>query len=1052
MKRMLVCGVLSGVLILSASHLVAQITTGVVSGTVTDETGGVLPGVTVVVRHLQTGATRTFLTDDGGRYSVPQLAPGDYEIRADLPGFKTMVRSGILLTVGREAVVNIVLPVGQISDEVVVKGEAPLVETTTTTLAGLVDDKKIRDLPLNGRSFTQLALLQTGVTVYGSADSNPVAGTGVKFSVNGGRPNNNNFMLDGVNIADSGGSTPGGATGQNLGVEAILEFSVLTNTYSAAFGRNSGGVINIVSKSGTNEWHGSIFEFHRNSALDAKNFFDRHDKKIPHFIRNQFGFAIGGPIQKDKTFIFGNYEGLRDRLGLTGVSVVPNALARQGLVPDAVTKELTNVGLHPKVAPYLKLYPLPNGRDFGDGTGELLTSPSQPTDEDYFTLRLDHQISSRHSVFARYNVDDASVLSPSPVLSFGEDFASRTHVVAIQGKTILSAAVLNTATFGFNRSVLNLQTVPLTAEASDSSLSFVPGQPFGRLQVTGLPVLGTVSPVLSAHNTFQYGDDLRWITGTHNVQLGTSIVRLQNNIALRGFGGGYGIYSFGGLVPLLQGRAIFFLGYPSTVTVPSTQQVVQTDRMRGWRQMNLAFYVQDDIKVSRNLTVNLGLRHESMTTISEVNGRESNLRDRLASEWSIGDPIFQNPGKLAIQPRLGIAWDPFGDGKTAVRAGFGIFHDILIGVNYTEPGASNFPWSVLDILLSPPAAAFPNAFAIINTRAPLTRVIHMEPGVKFPTRSHFNANVQRQLGDSTTLTVGYVGSQGFHLTRRADQNTAVPEIRSDGSKFFRAGLSRPNRNFDEIQTVTTDATSSYHSLQIGLSRRFYRGLQFQGSYTFSKSLDDYSQALGSEGRNAPQNSSQWDNRKAERSYSNWDVRNTFTSNFTLELPFGKDLRGLGKGLLSGWMINGILTFASGPPLTVVTGVHRSRDLSQSTNEHPNEAPGRSNNPVLGGPDRYYDPTAFLLPELGTYGRVSRNTVRGPGFGNVDFSVNKTFPLSENSAVEFRAEFFNILNRPNFGRPDGTLFTSGGGIRGSAGRIGSTVNTSRQIQFALRVTF
>lgn len=1034
-----------------------QIATGIISGTVTDASGGVLPGVTITVRNVDTGITQSVLTDDAGRYSVAQLALGSYEVQGDLGGFKTTVRQGITLTVGREAVVNIELTVGEIAEKVVVSGEAPLVETTSTALGGLVDDKKIRDLPLNGRNFAQLALLQPGVTAYNSEVSNVLVGTGLKFSVNGARPSNNNFMLDGVNMADTGGATPGSATGQTLGVEAIREFSVLTNTYSAAFGRNSGGVINIVSQSGTNAWHGSVFEFHRNSALDAKNFFDPHSSKIPHFIRNQFGFAVGGPIKKDHTFIFGNYEGLRERLGLSGVSSVPNAQARQGFLPDPATGRLRDVGLNPNVIPFLKLFPLPNGRDFGDGTAELLTSPSRPSDEDYFMVRLDHQISAKDSIFIRYNLDDGSVFTPSFLLSFGDDFKSRTHLLTIQERRVFSSTVVNSATFGFNRALQDIDTIPLTAEAKDPALSSVPGKPIGRIQVGAqsvasgpLPILGTISPILSAYNTFQYGDDLRWTRGEHNIQIGAAISRLQNNVSNRGFGVDRGLYAIAGLEQLLQGRALAFIVTPPIVILPDGT-VVTTDKMRGWRQTNMGFYLQDDIKLRSNLTLNLGLRTELMTTLNEINGKQSNLESALAPAFTLGDPLFDNPG-VAWQPRVGLAWDPFGDGQTAVRAGFGIFNDVFVGVNYVNAGSFTHPWGTNATVPGPPPATFPSPIALINPARIFSSVVNIGPEVKLPAKLHFNLNIQRQLMQDTTVTFAYVGSQSSHLPRTIDQNTAIPQYRADGTKFFPAGLARRNPNFDTIQTVVTDANGTYHSFQFGASRRFSHGFQFQGSYTLAKSLDDSSQVLGSEGRNAPQNASQWDNRKADRAYSNWDVRNNFTFNFTYDLPVGGGLAGMGRQVLGGWTINGILTFSSGPPLTVVTGVNRSRDLNRSTAERPDLVPGRSNNPVLGGPDRYYDATAFALPELGTYGKVGRNSVRGPGFANVDFAVNKLFPFSEERGIQFRAEIFNILNHPNFGRPAETLFTPAGTFVGSAGRIRSTVNTSRQIQFGLKIIF
>lgn len=1045
---------LTAFFLLFASAVDAQITSGIISGLVTDESGAVLPGATVVVRDVETGISQTLVTDDAGRYVVSQLALGRYEVQAELVGFRKVVRSGITLTVGREAVVNIALSVGEISEKVVVSGEAPLVETTTTAIGGLVDDRKIRDLPLNGRNFAQLALLQTGVTffAYGRESSSALNGTGLKFSVNGSRPNSNNFMLDGMNMADTGNSTPGSATGQNLGVEAIREFSVLTNTYSAAFGRNSGGVINIVSQSGTNAWHGSVFEFLRNSALDAKNFFDRLDLEIPHFIRNQFGFAGGGPIRTDKTFIFGNYEGLRERLGLSSVANVPNELARRGLIPDPVTKQLTDVGLNPKAAPYLNMYPLPNGRDFGDGRGEFLSGPIKRSNEDYLMLRADHQFSPSDSMFARYNFDNGSVYTPNSVRLFADTVSSRTQLFTLQEKRILSPTAVNTASFGFNRAFLNVESEPLTAEGKDPSLSFIPGRRFGLLSVSSLASLGGGgTPLLSAYNTFQYADDLRWSKGRHNIQVGALVSRMQNNIAIYALVGSWGFYSLNGLTELVQGRATSFVAQPATVVDPTSGQSFATERMRGWRQTNMGFYFQDDVRLRSNLSLNLGLRNESMTTVSEINGRQSNLRSPLASVWTLGDPIFNNPG-LAWQPRIGLAWDPFGNGKTAVRAGFGVFNDIIIGQNYTLPARTDFPWGQENTVVTPPASSFPNAYALVSGVQAKATADHLYPDLKYPSKLHFNLNIQRELIGNTTVSVAYVGSESYHLFRRFDDNPAVAQYTSDGFKFFPAGSVRRNPNFDYNRATVTDVTGAYHSLQISVNRRFNKGFQFQASYTWSKSLDDTSQQMVSEGAGGYEFAMQFDNRKADRAVSNWNTPRNFVGNFTYQLPFGAEMGGAGRQLVRGWTINGIFTFADGPPFTALTGVNRSRNATLNTAEFVDQLPGRSSNPVLGGPDRYFDPTAFALPALGTFGKVGRNTLRGPGFESVDFAVTKLFSFTEEKGLQFRAELFNILNRPNFGRPTGTVFLSTGAYSGSAGRITYTVNTSRQLQFGLKFVF
>ncbi|MDA2935204.1 carboxypeptidase regulatory-like domain-containing protein, partial [Acidobacteria bacterium AH-259-D05] len=446
--------VLSTLVVCSISWAAAQVTTASLAGTIMDETQAVIPGVEITVTNLDTNATRTALSGDSGEYLVSDLAPGEYELQAQLPGFQTAVRSGIRLTVGRSASLDITLRIGEVTERVVVTGDAPLVDTLTSTLRGLVDERTVRDLPLNGRSFEQLAMLQAGVVAYygqGDPSGTGQSGSGQRMSVGGARPTQNNFMIDGTNIQAASTSTPGSAAGGvNLGVEAIREFVVLTSSFDATYGRNAGAVINVVTKSGTNELHGSVFEFHRNSALDAKNFFDRVGKPIPAFKRNQFGFSLGGPIIKDKIFLFGTYEGLRERKGQSFVATVPTADGRKGI---GVGPGGTDIPVNPGVVEYINLYPLPNGRDFGDGTGEFLSSPGRTLEDDYFVIRYDQQFSDSDSFFTRYTCACSGLrTSPSRVGIFNSFTESRRQYVTVEEKHIFSPSVLNTFRVGFNRS------------------------------------------------------------------------------------------------------------------------------------------------------------------------------------------------------------------------------------------------------------------------------------------------------------------------------------------------------------------------------------------------------------------------------------------------------------------------------------------------------------------------------------------------------------------------------------------------------------------------
>ena len=581
--------------------VVAQ-TTASLSGTVADSTGAIIPGVAVSVVQVETGAARSVVTDDQGRYQAPSLQPGTYEVSAELPGFQTAVRSGLTLSVGDRSTVDLTLTVGEISERVVVEGEAALVDTTDTTLAGLVDDKKIRDLPLNGRSFDQLALLQPGVAVYHHHTGTSNVGTGTHFSVAGSRPAHNSFILDGININDAASQTPGSAAGNNLGVEAIREFKVLTNTYSAAYGRSSGAIVTVVTKSGTNQWHGSVFEFHRNSALDAKNFFDQVDRDIAPFKRNQFGFSIGGPIVEDKTFIFGTYEGLREGLAVSNVGIVINEAARNGTLPDLANPgETIDIEVADSAAVFFPFIPIPNGRDFGDGTAEFVSSPNRTTHEDYFSVRLDHTFSENNSLFSRYTIDDGEVLSPDKILLYESASENRHQSFVLEERAIISPSFINTARLGFSRSFFQLESVCLNS----CPATFIPGKQFGKFRFgqaqsgpAPITTIGTANPELAPYTTFQFADDINLTRGAHAIQAGINVTRIHNNQVINGTGSN-GQFVFDTIEQFLMGAPASF-----------NADTIDSNRHRGVRHTLFGFYIQDEFRYSPNLTLNLGLRWE----------------------------------------------------------------------------------------------------------------------------------------------------------------------------------------------------------------------------------------------------------------------------------------------------------------------------------------------------------------------------------------------------------------------------------------------------------
>ncbi len=914
-----------------------------VQGIISDATGAVLPGANVTVKNSGTGATVELVSDERGRYLAPLLQPGDYEIQVALPGFQSVTRRGIRLAVGQNAVVDVKLDVGQVTNQVEVVADANPINLTSAALSGLVNDKEIRDLPLNGRSFQQLALLQTGVTAALAAGSDVVGGRTPKISINGARPEQNNFLLDGTDINNVYNKTPGSSAGVLLGVDAILEFQVLTNAYSAEFGRSAGGQINAVTRSGENSVHGSVFEFLRNSALDAKDFFDAKTKPIPPFKRNQFGATLGGPIARDKTFYFLAYEGLIERLGVSGATFVPDANARRGII-DGRT-----VQLHPQVGPYLALFPLPNARALSGGIGEYLFSGKQPTDEHFVQGRIDHHFSNKNAVFTRYTFDNGKVnrlpINKTPIAYTAE--SSRNQYSTTEWRHTFSPTLLNQIRFGINRSTSladNVRTIDIPP-----SMSWLPGEKFGYFTISGVVTENGGDyrlPRFDRLNNISLGDTAFVTRGRHGVRFGFEGQRIhfnQNTTSQRG-----GIVTF----PTLER---FLTGTPSTVEfVP----------------------------------------------------------------------------------------------------GFGIFFDEILPKYYFFTGSLNPPFTTRTSLTNPP---FPNVVANFDpdTVKPQLQVTSFD--LKTPYIMQYNLAIQRQLPGNWDITIGYAGSRGNHLIRVGDINLA-PWTIVDGKKVFQPELGRRNPNFVGTWQRVTDAQSFYNSLQVSAIKRFSSGFRAQTSYTFARSIDDASGINSQDFSNNIQYVADFYDRTYDRGLSAFHVKHNLTFNWTYDLPFARNTRGVANVLFKGWQLNNITTISTGPPFTAqISGYNRSGNLNTtnfSLNERPNLKPGASNNPILGGPDRYWDVNAFELGPLNQRGNLGRNTMIGPGLVNVDFSLVKSFDVSEGKSLQFRAEAFNAPNHPNFAVPSlRTAFTSATGVPSpTAGIISSTVTRPRQIQFGLKLMY
>ncbi len=1036
MNRQLLGAVIS---VFLCTHVaVAQVNTGTISGSVRDSSGAVIPGAKVTVNNADTGVARTAATDQQGRYRAPNLPVGNYRVEVQLEGFQTGIRSGIELTVGWEAVVDVVLIPGAITEKVTVLAEAPLVDTNSATLSGLVQEKEIRDLPLNGRSLDQLVLLQPGILW-----NKRVAGTGGfsqgggKFSISGARPYNNSFLLDGTDANDPRNAMPGSVGGFFLGVDTIREFRVLTNAYSSQYGRAMGGVIIAVTRSGSNQLNGSVFEFLRNSALDAKNFYDRGS--IPAFKRNQYGFTAGGPIVKNSAFFFGSYEGLRDRLGLTRIATFPNASARQGILPGVAPFTVADA-----VKPLLSLYPIPNGRDFGDGTGEYIFSASSPTNESYFMTRVDQRFSSNHSVFARFTFDNGTKTVPgmaSTATSLSNpnqatSNRSRNQYLTVEEDAVLSASMLNALRFGFTRA-LATETVQFTN--LPSGFSFVPGVSFGlggEFDVSGgFPNFGYQrDPRQFAYNLPQGSDDFTYAKGDHTLKTGFVIERMQFNYLAYNAQAGY--YTFSGLANFLRGQSNRFIA-----ATPGNNSET------GWRSSMLAFYVHDDFHVRPRLTLNLGVREEFMTAINEVNGKSSNLPDVMMKAPIVGNPFF-NTFKNNWAPRLGFAWDTMGSGKIVLRGGYGLFYDQPFPTYWRSQISSLPPFNVLGQINNPP---FPNAAALLLDPRYAT------PGDLRPWNytgttygMQYNFSIQSEILPGVGMTVGYAGSQGRKLVRTGQMNTKVPVL-VGGRQFFPATAPLRNSTWAGVRIATTDANSNYNALLVSVEKRLSHGLRLQGSYTYSKTMSDADAVFGSDLISGEHQVMDPYNPRLDRAPSSFSMKHSLVFSYSYEVPFSG--AGFSEKLLKGWQLNGITTINSGTPFPVTAQCCSGNGSTASAiQERPDLLPGKNNNPILGGPDKYFDDSVFALAAPGYYGNLGRNTTIGPGLATVDFSLIKNTAITEKLNLQFRGEFFNILNHANFSTPAFVVFDQSGKRLANAGRITSTDTASRQIQLALKLLF
>ena len=1022
---------------LTIATAIAQ-TAATISGTIDDPNRSALPGVTVTARNVNTTLTRTVVTGGEGRYVIPGLPPGTYELRAELPTFKPHVRRDIQLTVAQALVLNITLEIGGLSEEVTVVGQTSLINTSSAELSYLVGSEAIEQLPLNGRNYTDLALLQPGVLAYPHRDGGSVVAHGQGMSVNGQDPRSNVYLLDGTLQNDFTNGPAGSAAGTALGTETIREFRVESNAYSAEFGRNSGGQINVLTKSGANTLDGSTYAFHRNDALDARNYFDSGEQ--PDFRRNQFGATVGGPLARDRAFFFLGYEALIERLGRTISTVVPDDNARQGILPTGT------VAIHPAVAPYLAEYPRANGPSLGQGLAAYTFPFNQRLDEHFAQGRVDYNLGSGGQFFARYTLDDTDQFLPTDYPQFPRNFISRNQFFTAEHRQPLSASTLNTARLGYSRTRIGQN---VQANTSTALPTFVASRDsMGDIDIGGLRRFGPQSSgnLRLVQNVFSVQNDLVHTRGRHLFKAGALAEHYQDNMVNPTFS--LGIFSFADLNAFLGNRPASFVGLTPEA---------QFDRY--WRFTLFGFYLQDDIQLTPRLTLNAGLRYEFSTLPEEKYNRDSALPDLMGREPVVG-PLYENPTYTNVSPRVGFAWDLFGDGRTALRGGYGLYfntnnHQNLI-VTVTNP-----PFTPRPVIVNP---TFPNP--------PFDRAtaISMRP-VQFdlenPRVHIYNVNVQREVWGRTAVTLGYAGSRGLHLLRSGDVNLAQPTgTTADGRPFIAAGTPRMNTAFSTIELKSSDGESWYNALIFEVRRRWSRGIGLHSSYTFSKS-EDTTQAstFFSDATNGTTSALPEFIPDYNKGPSDFDIRHNWVMNFTWALPAGRGMTGIPGALLGGWNLAGIWTMRSGNPLTVFVTTNRSRSQWNPSRgpgigqDRPDYAPGYGpDNAVLGRPDRWFDPAAFRLQPAGTFGNTGRGDFTGPNLRTLDLALTKSasWGATDRAArVEFRIEAFNVLNRANFAIPELRAFAGTRDdepVLATFGRITNTVTSARQVQLGVRLTF
>jgi hypothetical protein len=1044
----------------------AQVTGATLSGTITDASGGAVPGAQIAVKNTGTGIVQNSTSDSSGFYTVPNLIPGPYEVSVTAPGFSTAKQSNLTLSVGQQQMLNIPLQVGQTSTTVSVVEAAPTVELTSATISAQVNATTVRELPLNGRDWTQLATLQPGVATVRvqASTSSPTTnranrGFGNQLTDSGHSPYENNYRVNGISINDYTNGSPGSVIGANLGTDAIQEFSVLTTNYTAEYGRSSGAIINSITKSGTNEFHGTLFGFLRNASLDAKNYFDPKNRAIPPFQRYQYGGAIGGPIVKDKTFFFGAYEGVQQQRSNTTPVTVPSLQARSGTfcasAGNCTNFAASNPAQYAVIQPYLAFWPVaPVGSTLSpDGnTNKFSTNGLLKLKENYASARVDHHFSEKDTLSGSWLFDRGPYTQPDALLDVTSSLFSFRQMYSVEETHIFSPALVNTARFGFNRSHgINGGVVGANVPvAGDTTLGVRPGIAAPIISMSGLTStssVGSASQNLLVSNSFQFYDDAFFTKGAHSFKFGLAVERIQMNVAtLQRPNGNFTFSNFG----------TFLQDAPLKVQELSPGNAFEV----GSRQTAYGFYAQDDWRAKSNLTVNIGLRYEPVTLPREASNRFAVLTSLTAGATltPVNTLWAHNQSLKNFEPRIGFSWDPFKDGKTAVRGGFGVFDILPIPWTYTQTLPAQLPFTQQVSASNLAQGDFPIVPAG-KLGATSLNAVYVPQNPPRAYAMNWNVNVQRQLTATTSVTLGYVGSRSIHLPDLPDNvNYTPPTLGPTGYIFQSPAKLVPA--FGGIRARLWDNDGWYHGLQAGVTKQLSHGLQLQGSFTWSKCEDTGSNmAFNDPFQNSLPDYFYFDHRLT-KGLCDFNVGKSGVVSFIYTVPGPKS--GLTSKLLGGWQLGSIITAQSGSPFTpVINGDPYGRAQGDTNQGYVNLASGcnpiNSNWKQSGATGlQYLNLTCFSVPSNPLMiGNLGRNQIVGPGLFDMDFSIFKNVKLTERISTQFRVEMFNVLNHPSFLPPlDNEALLNPNGSPGVSfpGVIDQTSTDPRQIQFGMKINF